>query len=242
VNLLLFDVDGTLTDTSADDDRLFRAALLENLPKDARPVEIGTWTDFPEVTYPAVARDVITRACNRPAREGEIMLVRKAHAQKWQHALDTGAARITAKPGAREIVDEARRRPKFVAAIATGGWAPTALLKLKAAGFPVDELTIATADDAESRVGILRTAQMVAAAARGVPGFSHIVVVGDGIWDARAASQMPAGFVGVAEAKGAVDTLRAAGAAAVIPHFQPPEKFWQAVTAALTQRRAATSN
>jgi phosphoglycolate phosphatase-like HAD superfamily hydrolase len=242
VNLLLFDVDGTLLDTSADDDRFFREALLEGLPADAVPVTIGPWHEFTEVTYPAIARAVITRACGRRALDGEIMVVRRIHLQKWQRALDSGAVVVRARPGAREIVAAARERPKFTAAIATGGWGPSAILKLTAAGFPVDDLVIATADDSELRVGILRTAEMVAAAGRGIPGFSALVLVGDGLWDAYAARSARAGFVGVATGIEAIGKLRAAGAAAVVPHFQPPEPFWAGVNSALAQRQAAASN
>lgn len=242
MNLLLFDVDGTLTDTSADDDRLFREALLEAMPADAKPVSIGPWHEFPEVTYPAIARAVITRACDRAARDGELMIVRRVLTRKWQEALDSGTVQVRPLPGALEIVEAARRRPKFTMAIATGGWGPTAMMKLTAAGFPVNELVIATADDAETRVGILRTAQMVAAAGRGVPGFSAVVLVGDGLWDARAAKEVRAGFIGVASDAERVIQLRGAGAAAVLPHFHPPEPFWAAVAAALAQRQAATSN
>lgn len=242
VNLLLFDVDGTLTDTSADDDRFFREALTESLPVDAGPVTIGAWDQFAEVTHPAIAHDVITRACGRRAREGEVFAVRRAHTLKWQQALDAGAVTIRARPGAREIVEAARQRRQFSAAIATGGWGPTALLKLTVAGFPVNDLVIATADDSEKRVGILRTAEIFAAAGRSIPGFDAIVVIGDGIWDARAARAAHAGFVGVAEDPATIAHLRSSGAAVVIPNFEPPEDFWNAVDAALALRRASTSN
>jgi phosphoglycolate phosphatase-like HAD superfamily hydrolase len=242
VNLLLFDVDGTLLDTSVDDDRLFREALVEGLPAGAQPVTIGPWHEFAEVTYPAIARAVITRACNRRAQDGEIMIVRRNVLRKWQQGVDSGAVVVKSKPGAHAIVAAARQRPRFTMAIATGGWGPTAIMKLGLAGFPVDELVIATADDSESRVGILRTAEMVAAAGRGVPGFEAIVVVGDGAWDARAAQQARAGFVGIASNAEAATQLRAAGAAAVISDFEPAERFWAAVDAALKQRAAAPGN
>ncbi len=242
VNLILFDVDGTLLDTSADDDRLYREALLESLPGDARPITIGPWREFAEVTHPAVARDVITRACNRPARDGEVIMVRQRFIKKWEAALKSGQVTVRPKPGARELLATAGRRPQTVIAITSGSWEPTVVLKLTAAGLPLENIVVTTADDSESRVGILRAAGIFAAAHRGVPGFSAVVLVGDGLWDARAAREARAGFVGIADKPEAAGRLRGAGAAVVLPHFEPASAFWNAVTTALAQRNAATAN
>lgn len=241
MNLLLFDVDGTVTDCAADDDRLFREALLESLPPDARVHVLGGWNEFAEVTQSAIARDVITRACDRPARDGEIMIVRRRLTEKWQEALAAGTVTVRLKPGARELFAAAGQRPKFFAALTSGTWEPVTLLKLSAAGWPLENLVIATGDDSESQAGILRTAQILAASRRGIPGFSATVVVGAHPWDARGARTVRAGFVAVGETS-EVAALRSAGAAAVVPQLVPAESFWAAVTAALAQRHAATSN
>jgi phosphoglycolate phosphatase-like HAD superfamily hydrolase len=242
VNLILFDVDGTLVDTSADDDRLYCEALRECMPEDAREVTIGPWEDYPDATDPAIAREVIAQACHRAAREAEIVAVRERFIAKWETALESGAITVRPRPGALAIVAAAAQRPRTLVAIASGGWGPTTAMKLSAAGFSLDDVVIASADDSESRVGIFNTAGIFAAASRGVPGLSGTVIVGDGVWDLRTAGALRAGFVGVAGTPENAQRLRHAGATVIVPHFEPAGNFWQAVDTALAHRRSAEQN
>lgn len=242
MNLVLFDVDGTLLDTSAEDDRIFREALAENLPPDAQPPTIGPWHTFSEVTQPALAAAVFSRACGRRARDAEIMGVRQAVIRKWTAAVASGAAPVRVFPGARELFTAARQRPRTLVALATGVWEPAARLKLSAAGFTLEGTVLATADDSDTRQGIFNTASMLAASARGIPGFTATIVVGDGVWDAHAARTIGAAFVGIARDAETEARLRVAGATAIVPGFDSPDTFWRAVDTAVGHWRAARSN
>jgi phosphoglycolate phosphatase-like HAD superfamily hydrolase len=234
VNLLLFDIDGTLTDTNRHDDRLFRAAVAEVV---GREVEIPSWDVFPEVTCTAVARALLTREFGRPAVDREIMAVRDAFTRLWFDAVRDGSATAAALAGANELLRDIRARKDCVVAIVTGGWGPTALLKLQTSALDVGGLVIVTSDDEETRRGILGTAAIFAAAERGTPGFSAVVLIGDGTWDAEAARAYGAGFVGIAADEGRAERLRAAGAAAVLPHYADRAAFWRGVDSAIAARR-----
>ncbi|MCU0973175.1 MAG: HAD family hydrolase, partial [Burkholderiales bacterium] len=190
MTLLLFDIDGTLTATSRDDDRLY----LEALEEVVGPLSgLGPWETFAEVTDAAIAREVIARRLGRPARDEDVWEVRRSFVAKWENAVAGGGVIVRPVRGARELLSEARQRSGFAVALATGGWLPTAMLKLEQAGFPGAELIVVSADDAEARPAILRTAAVFAAAARGIPGFESAIVVGDGVWDGRAATAIGAG-------------------------------------------------
>ncbi len=237
--LLLFDLDGTLVDTSADDARLYAAALAEVA---GAPVPLEPWEHYREVTASAIAREALAPVLGRRARDGEVHQVREAQTRLWDRAFAAGELSLRPIPGALELFAEAQARRGFVAAVATGGWGPAALIKLHAAGFPLDDLVIASSDDAERRHEILNTAAILAAAARGCFGFSGQVVIGDGIWDARAARAVQGGMVGVASEAGQATRLRAEGAAVVVPDLVDRARFWAAVDTALKQRTAAPGN
>lgn len=237
--LLLFDIDGTLTDTSADDRRFLAEALAD--PGGVKE-PLPEFEHFAEVTAPAITRELMRRALGRRAREGEVYRVREAMTHRWQQAVRGGEVTVRPVAGAAGILQEARAREGFFVAIVTGAWGPPALIKLQAARLPVDGLVLVSADDSESRRGILETAAIVAAADRGVPGFAHIVVVGDGIWDARAARAAGAGFVGVEPAGPLAARLLGEGAAAVIPDFTEPARFWAAVAATQHHGRSTPAN
>lgn len=237
--LLLFDLDNTLVDTTADDARLYGEALDEVA---GQHVPLHSWETYTEITASAIAREALAPVLGRRARDGEILQVRQAQTRLWEQAYHAGHLHLHAVPGAIERFAEARNRKGFVPAIATGGWGPAALIKLHAAGFPLEDLVIASSDDAETRRSILGTAEILAAAARGCFGFSSRVVIGDGIWDARVARSVKGGFVGVSTDPGHALQLRAEGAVAVIPDFSDGAAFWAAIDAAVRRGSAARGN
>jgi len=239
VNLLLFDIDGTLTATSRDDDRFFREAVSEACETGA---EVTAWEEFPDVTDAAIARVILSRATGKPARDRDLLHVREEFIKRWVRAVETGAVSIEPLPGAREILIEARARRDCVVAIITGGWAPTAILKLQTARLAVNGLVIATCEDDETRSSIIRSATIFAAAERGTPGFSSRVVIGDGIWDARAARSVGAGFLGVSADHAHAKRLLQEGAAAVIPDFSSPGDFWSGIDRAIVAARSVQGN
>ena len=237
--LLLFDLDGTLVDTYADDARLYAAALAEVA---GCPVPLYGWEKYSEITASAIAREALAPVLGRRTHDGEVYRVREAQTRLWENAMAAGELNVRPVPGALELFKEAQARPGYVAAIATGGWGPSALIKLHLAGFPLENLIIATSDDGETRPSILNTAEILAAAARGCFGFSGRVVIGDGIWDGRGARAVNGGFIGIsADPRHAMD-LRAEGASAVLPDFADRGRFWAAVDAAVRHGAAAPGN
>jgi phosphoglycolate phosphatase-like HAD superfamily hydrolase len=120
--------------------------------------------------------------------------------------------------GARTILVELERAG-FAVAVATGSWRESALFKLRFAGIEHLGIPIATADDHESRVGIIRTAIGRAMERYGRKSFVPVTYVGDGVWDLEAARAMDIHFIGVAIGERA-KLLRTKGAKKIVPNMK----------------------
>jgi len=124
------------------------------------------------------------------------------------------------------------------AAIATGGWRASAMLKLRAGGLESENLAMACANDAESREDIVRLAWQGAERRAGTS-FERVVSVGDAVWDVRTARSLGLPFVGIGTAEGAA-RLRAAGATTILPHFDDHSAVLAALSSASPPSRRET--
>lgn len=126
-------------------------------------------------------------------------------------------ARVPLEPiaGAAELL-AALPEHGWLPALATGAWGRAARFKLAAAGLPVENTPLATAEDGPARVAIARAAWRRAMEGRSA--FERVVLVGDRSWDAAAARALGLPFVGRASGKRA-EELRSRGATAVLPDF-----------------------
>ena len=146
----------------------------------------------------------------------DVARARSEFVHRLNAALKRDPSRFSSVPGAepavRSLVDRGWR-----VAVATGGWGPSARLKLAAAHFEIDDAVLACADDATSRADIVQLAQRRAEIVHGCR-FDRIVSIGDGPWDVATAAALQLPFIGIGVGPRA-DQLRAAGAATVLADF-----------------------
>jgi FMN phosphatase YigB (HAD superfamily) len=184
---VIFDVDGTLVDSNAFDDDLYGRAILEVLgPVAIRPA----WSDYPHVTDSGILREICQENGLDPGDHEAA--VRHRFGQLIEaHLATQGACR--AIPGGPTLFGALRKRRGLHVGIATGGWAHTALMKLRAARYEVTGVVLASADDAFVRAEILHKARMC------LPMSEMTVYVGDGDWDRRACEVLGWTFVGIGD-------------------------------------------
>ena len=189
-HLVMFDIDGTLVDSVGFDNRYYAEALRSVLN-----VEIDdTWRPYKHITDSGILEELLaSREFDRPIDELRAAAKRKFVAAVRAHfARDPTAVREIA--GAKALFEHLRRLPGVRVAIATGGWAETARLKLAAIGIDADTVAFATSSDANERTRIMQLAEQRALGSA-VP--VSRTYFGDGAWDKRACAELGYRFVAV---------------------------------------------
>jgi phosphoglycolate phosphatase-like HAD superfamily hydrolase len=233
MHLIVFDIDGTLTDTNAVGAEGFWQAAREVL---RLPPNHPRWLDEVEhYTDLGIASQHCKIAFGRDLMASEIDLLKRRLVASLDAAVLANAECIRAMPGAADVLAAIGSRSDFCAAIATGCFLASAEFTLRKAGLFDGSISMAGCDDASSREAIMLSAARKAGAKHGCQ-FSAVTYVGDGVWDIRAARNLGWGFIGIASGDGA-EQLRRAGAAMVLPNFSPSEAFFDALSKAAIRRQ-----
>jgi len=220
MNLVMFDIDGTLTQTNAVDTQCFITAL--NLSLGISGIETD-WSKYAHVTDQGCLQEIIAIHYGRPGTIMEFDAARGQYLSLLRMNGERDRTQFQAVPGAKNILSALTAYPETAVAVATGAWRESAELKLRLAGIPMEGIPFACNDDAESREEIMRIAEE--RAGNSVPCIFHSrTYVGDGVWDLEAASALGYHFIGVATG-GEADRLRAAGARWVVEDLREGNGF-----------------
>ncbi len=208
---IIFDVDGTLTQSNDHDADAFVRAVRDVLGLERVSTD---WSTYEHSTDQAIAEELARRA-GRNDVDAAADEVRERFLDVLGELLDERG--LEPVFGAAVLL-ESLRTEGWPVAIATGAWDESACMKLHAAGIDVDGVPMATASDARERPAIIRLAAERAGVDLGAGGAS-CVYVGDGIWDVKAAATLGIGFLGVAEDPVSAERLMVGGAGEIVPSF-----------------------
>lgn len=205
MNIALFDIDGTLTESNEIDSICFADAFREVFG-----VELDTdWDSYRHTTDRGIVVEALQRARGHEADAREIAL----HRTRFMQLLGERMTELSEVPGAAAFLVQLQARDWRVV-LCTGAWSESARLKLTRAGLPTG-LSLASCDDDISREGILRHGIGLAGGSDG----DVIVSFGDAPWDVRAAANLRLPFIGIASGARA-ESLRRSGAAEVFDDFR----------------------
>ena len=217
MRLVIFDIDGTLTQTMNADAECFVRSLADVCGF----TDVDTdWSRYKHATDSGVFHEIFkARAGRSPSpiessqfRQHFVGLLAQASSEA-PFAPVTGVSRLLSR-----LAGSAEHR----VALATGAWRDSARLKMASADLCYDDYPAASSDDALDRESIIRLSMRRAAERYG--GFSDAVYVGDGVWDARACRSVGIPFIGVGT-DGGVERLAAEGAVCVFPDFSDADLF-----------------
>ena len=191
----MFDIDGTLVDSMRVDSRLYARAVRETLGGDVCIDD--TWRPYVHVTDSGILDEILVQHRFPEPLDPLRAEVKRRFIELVRGHLDAGDAVLREIRGATALLRELRARPDVRLAIATGGWAETALMKLAAIGVSVDGIGFASGSDAHAR-----TRNMELAAERALRGAMPATrtYLGDGAWDQRASAELGYRFIAIGRA------------------------------------------
>ena len=225
---MIFDVDGTLTESGDVDTEVNVRAMAELF--DLRDVDTD-WSHYRHATDGGVFEECFARRWGRPPDPDQRARFEERVGADMAQVLRAHPHRSRAVPGAPALLAALAARPEVTVALASGAYQRSMLAKLRGAGLELDALPRATGSDAISRAEIVSLACARAAAHAGCRRFDRVISVGDGVWDVETARRLELAFVGVGTGA-ARARLERAGARTIVDDYRDPDAVLALLAAA----------
>lgn len=192
--LVIFDIDGTLIDSSEVDEICFVQSIqdefqIENIS--------DNWESYTEATDSGIFEEIFQNSFSRkPSRDEQIKHIERFVALlRDYHAKEPSMFQEIS--GARDILERLKHHAGWEVAIATGGWRESALFKLHAVPIDIKGIPMMTSSESKCRDEILRKCIEYAKRVYNVDKFERIISIGDAIWDLKTAYSLGIGFIGI---------------------------------------------
>lgn len=222
MKLVIFDIDGTLTNTN-EIDRIAYVEAFEALY--SRRLSEEDWHDAMHFTDLAIFIEQFERTFNRLPLEGEVKKIQDYIESAYTRTLQEKPELFKEIPGAVALFNELKAHPDYKVAIATGCWSFSAHFKLKAAGVDFTNVPLANSDHHVTREDITRDAIRLSKEHYGVNEFERIIYIGDGAWDYRTTQNLGIPLIGIDVNKSG--KLQGLGARFVIDNYADKEAFYK---------------
>jgi phosphoglycolate phosphatase-like HAD superfamily hydrolase len=222
MKLVIFDIDGTLTQTSRVDEICFARAFM-----DTHGVDVVTehWINYPHVSDSGVTQHLFQQYFGRDPQDHESNAIKRRLVDLLEEHHGIDRSYFEEIPRAAETFNQVVESRGWAKALATGCWRPSAEMKLRAANIRYESVPGGFAEDGVARESIVGAAIRRSREEYQSEDFDRIVSVGDGVWDVRTAARLGLAFVGVGSGARA-EMLRGAGAKHVIPDFEDADRFF----------------
>lgn len=215
MNFVIFDVDGTLTNTYYADDDCFKRTLDAVLPDHNLS---NYWEGCAHATDSAVADFVYNRLFGRSPNSAEISRLQQTFVRLLQQKQVENPAFFYEIPGAHNILSTLKEHENLEVGISTGGWRVAAHFKLSIAGIDFEHAHFMGSDEHHAKLDFTQALIDRTKNTLGRNGFSSITYVGDSVYDFKTAQALGAHFIGVDNKDDG--RLITAGAENVIKNFE----------------------
>jgi phosphoglycolate phosphatase-like HAD superfamily hydrolase len=220
MKLVMFDIDGTITQSAETDETCFVQALRDVFGFDRVNTD---WASYPHCSDSGILEELFQRRLGRSPKVREI-------SNFQSHFLSLLAAAAATRPfspvaGARDFVCSLISSSELAVSLASGAWECSARFKLTSAGLDFHQIPAAFSDSAHAREDIMRVSFASAAQFHSRDSFDSVTYIGDGVWDARAARNLGYHFIGISREPARVARLYAEGASHVFRDYLDADSF-----------------
>jgi phosphoglycolate phosphatase-like HAD superfamily hydrolase len=229
MNLIMLDVDGTLTLSYEYDREIMGQAIADVLGCQTVDADL---TGYVNKTSSGVTMEAIQRHTGRNPEPEEIEAVKSNVLKRLQNMYRESPWIFKEVPGALRFLERLRKFTGAGIAIATGGWRSEALFKLGSSGLNVDGIPMGTSDDDLDRRRIMEIAAARAMDFYACSAFERVVYLGDGPWDLHFSRLLGYAFIGFGQR---VQGLLSPQAGYWHPDFLDIEAVFASITAALKE-------
>ena len=193
MNFIIFDIDGTLTNTKDVDDKCFIRAFEETFSID---ISNEKWENVENVTDWGITEEIIKREWDRIPRSGEYQLMISNFVKNLEKEKIRDISQFQEVVGAKEFFNELLELKEFNLGIATGAWGKSAKLKLDTVGIKLEGICYSNSDYHKSREAITEhVIKQLRNKSNKEP--NRIVYFGDGEWDYKTCQNLNIEFIGI---------------------------------------------
>lgn len=192
MKLAIFDIDGTMTDTSLIDANCFAQTVEEIFNISGVNTD---WNNYEHVTDSSILREILKKRKHK-ITEKEFENFESQFCKLLHNAYEMDPSTFMPITGIQEFLSLLRQQGIGIA-IATGGLRKSAQLKLKCGCINIDGIPLASANDALKREDIIKKAIALSKTQYKQENFDKIIYFGDGLWDALTTKRLNIPFVGI---------------------------------------------
>ncbi len=190
---VIFDIDGTLTNTKQVDDHCFIQAFQKTFGID---ISNQIWEDITHVTDWGITDEIVMQRLNRLPTDAEYDTMRCSLIQGLQTELKRDSKQFTEVTGASAFLNSLRDKKDIALGIATGAWEQSAIIKLGAINLDLTSICFSNSDHYRSREDITNDViKQLRAKTKAEP--TEIIYFGDGAWDYKTCKNLGIRFIGI---------------------------------------------
>ena len=193
MKFVIFDIDGTLTDTKKVEDKCFMKAFKQTFGID---IASQKWEDLQHVTDWGITEEIIQREWNRTLQKNEYERMISNFIELLKTELILDASQFKEVLGARAFFYTLKKLDDFKLGIATGSWESSAKLKLEAIGLALEGICFSNSTYHKSRESITKDVIEQLTRKNNISP-EQIVYFGDGEWDYKTCQNLGITFIGI---------------------------------------------
>lgn len=211
---VIFDIDGTICDSTKVDDKCFMSAFKKVFGID---ISNSDWSEFQNVTDWGISEEIILKEQSRYPTEQEYHNMISEFTRLLKYEAIKSKNQFKEIDGALEFIKLLKDDLGIAVGIATGSWKNSALIKLEAIGIDINEYAFSNCSHFKKREDILSDAirQLNENHKNSI---ERIIYFGDGLWDFKTCKNLGIEFIGIDHHQNGI--LKIAGASIVFPDFK----------------------